>query len=75
MDIESATLIAEAQEARCQAREAEKAADRHTAARKLGFAFNYVIRNATKGEGDVHGAVDQLAKALTNFIDTERKYI
>lgn len=74
MDIDTATLIAEAQEARRLAREAEKAADRHTAGRKLGFALNYLIRSVTKGEGEPHGAVDQFADALTEFIDTERKY-
>lgn len=73
MEIESATLIAEAQQARREAREAKRAADRHNAGRKLGFAVNYLIRNATKGEGDTHGAVDQFAEALTEFIDTERE--
>jgi hypothetical protein len=75
MDIESAKLIAEAQEARRQAREAEKASDRHTAGRKLGFALDYLIRNSSRGHGERDGAVDQFANALTEFLDTERKYV
>lgn len=47
--------------------------DTYTAARKLGFSIDYLIRNATKGEGDKHGAVDQFADAVCEFVDTAVK--
>ena len=43
--------------------------DTYVAARKLGLSINYLIRNATRGEGDTHGAVDQFAEALCIFVD------
>lgn len=74
MDIETATLVAEAQQARKQQYEETRRAARRAAGRNLGFALNYLIRNATKGDGERHGAMDQFADALTHFINTEREY-